>query len=185
MMEFRWADGAFRQARVASAQWNVAKTLGQVAVFWLVFLVVIPGALLKMERSSGITPLVTPIGRPVLWFVLIAASALGLTSGILMAVQGAGTPLPLDAPRRLVVHGPYHYVRNPMAIAGLTQGTCVALLLQSWFALALIPAGFLAWNYGVRPLEERHLEMVFGEEFGRYKREVRCWIPRFHRRRTH
>jgi protein-S-isoprenylcysteine O-methyltransferase Ste14 len=34
----------------------------------------------------------------------------------------------------------------------------------------------------VRPLEERHLELVFGEEFRRYTRDVRCWIPRFRAR---
>jgi protein-S-isoprenylcysteine O-methyltransferase Ste14 len=183
MMEFRWADRTFRQARDARPQWNVVKTLGQVAVFWVVFLVIIPGGLLRMERALGVEPLVTPISRPVLWCIFVAASALGLTSGVLMAVLGAGTPLPLDAPRRLVVRGPYRYVRNPMAIAGLTQGACVALLLQSWFALAMIPAGFMVWNYGVRPLEERHLELVFGEEFRRYKAEVRCWIPRIRARR--
>jgi protein-S-isoprenylcysteine O-methyltransferase Ste14 len=182
MMEFRWADRTFRQARDATPHWNLAKTLGQVAVFWVVFLVIIPGGLLRMERALGVAPLVTPVGRPVLWLILVAAGALGLTSGVLMAVQGAGTPLPFDAPRRLVVRGPYRYVRNPMAIAGLTQGACVALLLQSWFALAMIPAGFVVWNYGVRPLEERHLELVFGEEFRRYKREIRCWIPRFRAR---
>jgi protein-S-isoprenylcysteine O-methyltransferase Ste14 len=182
MMEFRWADRTFRQARDASPQWNLAKTLGQVAVFWTVFLVIIPVGLLRMERALGVAPLVTPMGRPVPWFILVAASVLGLTSGVLMAVQGAGTPLPFDAPRRLVVRGPYRHVRNPMAIAGLTQGACVALLLQSWFALALIPAGFVVWNYGVRPLEERHLELVFGEEFRRYTRDVRCWIPRFRAR---
>ncbi len=32
------------------------------------------------------------------------------------ASYGRGTPAPIDAPKRFVVRGPYHYVRNPMYI---------------------------------------------------------------------
>ena len=173
-----WTDGAFRQAREAGSGWNVAKTFLQIVIFWLTFLVIIPRGLLSMERSLGVTPLVVLISPTIMWVVLVMASTLGLTSGMVMAVRGAGTPLPLDAPRRLVVAGPYRFVRNPMAIAGLTQGACVALLMHSWFALALVPAGFLVWNFIVRPLEERHMESVFGDEFRSYRQRVRCWLPR-------
>ena len=178
MMELHWFDRFFRQAREAGPGLNLGKTLLQIVMFWLVFLVVIPGALVRLERALGIAPLVVPISNVVVWLILVAASALGLTSGVLMAVRGAGTPLPFDAPRRLVVVGPYRHVRNPMAIAGLTQGACAALLFESWFALVLVPAGFLVWNYFVRPLEERHLETFFGDDYRSYRREIRCWIPR-------
>ena len=178
-MRLAWANRAFRQAREAGPAWNLAKTGLQILIFWTVFLVLIPRVLLSVERSWGVDPLVVPVGDAVLWTVLVLASALGLVSGFLMAVHGAGTPLPLDAPRRLVVVGPYRYVRNPMAIAGLTQGACVALLMQSWLALGMVPAGFVVWNYIVRPLEERHLESLFGEAYRQYRRNVRCWIPRF------
>jgi protein-S-isoprenylcysteine O-methyltransferase Ste14 len=33
------------------------------------------------------------------------------------AVRGRGTPLPVDAPQRLVIQGPYRYTRNPMYLA--------------------------------------------------------------------
>src|SRR5205814_8390122 len=37
---------------------------------------------------------------------------------------GKGTPAPFDAPRKLVIRGPYRCVRNPMYIgAGLTIGS--------------------------------------------------------------
>ena len=35
------------------------------------------------------------------------------------ATIGRGTPLPIDEPRKLVVRGPYRYVRNPMYIGVL------------------------------------------------------------------
>lgn len=173
-----FADALFRQARQAAPAWNLGKTLVQVAAFWFTFLVLIPRALVTLEHRLGVARMPSPLPDELVWSLLVAASALGLWSGALMAVRGAGTPLPLDAPRRLVVTGPYRYVRNPMAVAGLTQGACVALLLDSWLSLAFVFAGGIVWNWVVRPLEEHHLESVFGDEFRDYRQAVRCWIPR-------
>lgn len=177
-MNGAWRSRAFRLARPARPAWNLAKTAGQIAVFWSVFLVVIPHALVELEHGLGIAPF-GPIDRAILWSVFVLSSALGLSSGYTMAVYGQGTPLPFDAPRRLVVRGPYRFIRNPMAVAGLTQGACVAGLLGSWLSLAFVVAGCVAWNYGVRPLEERHLAGQFGPDYLAYRRAVRCWIPVF------
>jgi protein-S-isoprenylcysteine O-methyltransferase Ste14 len=167
----------FRQAREARSGWNLTKTLAQVLVFWFVFLVAIPRGLVALEQALGVPPMRVPVGDTLAWVVFVAASALGLASGTLMALDGGGTPLPFDAPRHLVLRGPYRYVRNPMAIAGLAQGACVAVLLDSWFTVGLVVAGFVVWNYVVRPLEEAHLEAMFGESFRQYRRRVRCWFP--------
>lgn len=167
----------FRLARPAGPAWNVVKTAVQVVVFWGVFLVLIPQALTVHERRLGISAFAIS-ARPVVLTVLIVASALGLCSAWTMATYGAGTPLPLDAPRHLVVRGPYRYIRNPMAVAGLTQGACVAALLGSPLSLLFVAAGFVVWNYAVRPLEESHLAAQFGEEYRAYQRAVRCWVPR-------
>lgn len=167
----------FERAAPSTTAWNLTKTAVQVTVFWSLFLYVIPHGLVVVERQLGLAAFDFP--SAVAWAIFLLASAVGLTSGITMAAHGQGTPLPWDAPRRLVVRGPYRYVRNPMAVAGLTQGTCVAALLGSHLALGLVAAGFVVWNYGVRPLEERDLEAQFGDAYRRYCREVRCWIPRW------
>jgi len=49
-----------------------------------------------------------------------------------MAVLGNGTPLPAATARRLVIGGPYRFVRNPMAVAGLVQTVGVGLWTGSW-----------------------------------------------------
>lgn len=175
-MNDAWYYSLFRYARPAAPGWNLAKTLGQIAAFWLLFLVVIPSALVALEQTWGVTPFAFPTALA--WIVLLLASGLGLLSGITMALQGEGTPLPLDAPHHLVVQGPYRHVRNPMAVAGLTQGTCVACLLGSWLSLGLVAVGFVVWNHGVRPIEERELEARYGAPYLRYRSAVRCWIPR-------
>lgn len=90
---------------------------------------------------------------------------------------GDGTPLPLDATNKLVVRGPYRWVRNPMACASLVEGAAIGLLLGSPLILIYIVAGGVLWNFTARLWEEHDMEVQFGEEFCRYKRAVRCWIP--------
>src|ERR1041384_7966988 len=47
------------------------------------------------------------------------------------ATFGRGTPAPIDAPKRLVVRGLYHYTRNPMYTGVLTVILGWALLFQA------------------------------------------------------
>ena len=54
-----------------------------------------------------------------------------------MALIGEGTPLPAETARKLVVAGPYRYVRNPMAVAGVIQTASIGLLFGSWMVVVL------------------------------------------------
>src|SRR5262249_29469260 len=110
--------------------------------------------------------------------LFLLGGALGLTSGVVMAVHGRGTPLPADCARELVVVGPYRFVRNPMAIAGLGQGVAVGLFLGSPLVIAYAPAGGPIWDHFVRPWEEADLEARFGGPYRHYRASVRCWLPR-------
>jgi protein-S-isoprenylcysteine O-methyltransferase Ste14 len=153
-------------------------TLGQIAVFWSFFLAVLPvGIVLLTTRwgfSFGLPAWLVPVGV----VVLVAASALGIWSAVAMSTLGGGTPLPVAMPHRLVVAGPYRWVRNPMALAGITQGVAVGLILQSWAVVAYALLGSLVWNHLVRPFEESDLAERFGDEFHAYRASVRCWVPR-------
>src|SRR5437667_6056995 len=77
----------------------------------------------RILQASGIVP-PTSLG---LWEVAgilvgVAGGALALWCILAFATVGKGTPAPFDPPRRLVVVGPYRYVRNPMYIgAGLAH----------------------------------------------------------------
>src|SRR5699024_12773340 len=97
--------------------------------------------------------------------LLFAASARGLASAAARARIGRGTPLPSAMPHRLVVAGPYRWVRNPMAVAGIGQGIAVGLLGQSWLVIAYALAGAVLWHLLVRPEEERDLASRFGADY--------------------
>jgi protein-S-isoprenylcysteine O-methyltransferase Ste14 len=94
------------------------------------------------------------------------------------ATRGRGTLAPWDAPRRLVVRGPYRYVRNPMITGVLFILFGEALLLRSppHLVWALI---FLGMNAIYIPLiEEPQLRRRFGQDYIDYCRKVPRILPR-------
>jgi protein-S-isoprenylcysteine O-methyltransferase Ste14 len=110
---------------------------------------------------------------------LLAAGLLLLARTIaLLAVAGEGTLAPWDATSRLVVRGPYRYVRNPMISGVLAVLLGEAALLGSrallgWFAAVL------AVNAVYLPLvEERGLRRRFGPPYDEYRANVPRWLPR-------
>ncbi|SOC87073.1 Phospholipid methyltransferase [Curtobacterium sp. 314Chir4.1] len=158
-------------------------TAAQIVVFWGLFLGVFPLVIAVAEHRWRLHPplpgLLVTASVVTGAVVLVLASALGIVSAATMSTQGAGTPLPSAMPNRLVVAGPYRAVRNPMALAGITQGVAVGLLLSSWMVVVYALAGSIVWNCIVRPLEEADLEHRFGDDFRRYAARVRCWVPRW------
>jgi len=94
------------------------------------------------------------------------------------AAEGAGTLAPWDPPRRIVVQGPYRYVRNPMisGVAMFLFGEAAVLL--SW-PLAIWAAVFVAVNAVYIPLvAEPQLARRFGESYREYCQHVPRVVPR-------
>jgi protein-S-isoprenylcysteine O-methyltransferase Ste14 len=106
--------------------------------------------------------------------VLLFLASLGRFMG-----EGRGTLAPWDPPRRLVVQGPYRYVRNPM-ISGVVMvlfGEAAVLLSRPHVLWAL---SFLAFNAVYIPLlEEPLLAERFGADYGDYRRHVPRLLPRW------
>jgi protein-S-isoprenylcysteine O-methyltransferase Ste14 len=136
-----------------------------------------------LARRSG---LMLAVPATALEWVAAAAGLLALMVGVLLfaasltrfAVQGQGTLAPWDPPRRLVVAGPYRYVRNPMISGVFFVLVGEALLLRStphlWWAaaFALVNLVFFA------AVEEPQLERRFGDEYRTYCRHVPRLVPR-------
>ena len=173
-----WGPFAFRPAALGSRAANVATTFAQLIVFWTVLLGAVPLVLAYLENRWSLTIGFPPIFAVAGAVLLVLASAVGIWSAVTMSVRGDGTPLPVAMPTRLVVSGPYRFIRNPMAAAGITQGVAVGLLLSSWLVVGYALVGSLLWNYAIRPWEEADLESRFGTEYRRYREEVWCWVPR-------
>ena len=168
----------FRQASPSEPFLNLAKTLGQITIFWSFFLFAVPVLIRRVETELGVPQFHFSGQRWLAIGLFSLLSALGLWSGVTMSWLGAGTPLPVDGTRQLVVRGPYAFVRNPMALAGMGQGLAVGVYLGSVLVMLYSIAGSFVWNNVARPLEEVELVEKFGAPYECYRAEVKCWWPR-------
>lgn len=94
------------------------------------------------------------------------------------AVGGQGTPAPIDPPRRLVIGGPYRYVRNPMYVGVLSVLLGESLLFRNTGLAVYAGALWLGVHLWVLLYEEPTLWRKFGEEYAEYCRHVPRWVPR-------
>jgi len=123
---------------------------------------------------------VAPIALQALGVTLLALGLVlfGASLGRFMR-EGRGTLAPWDPPRRLVVRGPYRYVRNPM-ISGVLLvlfGEAAVLLSRQHLEWALV---FLVLNLIYIPLiEEPMLIARFGTDYLEYRRHVPGLLPRW------
>jgi protein-S-isoprenylcysteine O-methyltransferase Ste14 len=106
-------------------------------------------------------------------------AAIALWCVFTFALLGKGTPAPFDPPRRLVVRGPYRFVRNPMYIGAALALAGAALLYQSMPLLGYVALFLLATHLFVVIYEEPTLRRSFGPEYQTYCNHVRRWWPRF------
>ena len=151
-----------------------------VAALPFVMTVVIPVWLARRDHVS-----VSPASTVPLLLAQLAGMLLIVVGIILFAstvqrfaTEGKGTLAPWDPPRKLVVHGPYRHVRNPMI-----SGVLIIILGE---ALALLPASHFWWfltffaiNAVYIPLfEEPMLQRRFGDSYTQYRRHVPRLIPR-------
>ncbi len=82
-----------------------------------------------------------------------------------------------NVPQRLVLEGPYRYVRNPLYDTDFALILGTALLTSNWF-LALLAALYAAQLALQLPLEERELRDRFGRPYRRYCEVVPRFVPR-------
>jgi protein-S-isoprenylcysteine O-methyltransferase Ste14 len=100
-----------------------------------------------------------------------------LTCVLTFALIGRGTPAPFDPPRRLVIRGPYRFVRNPMYIGAGLALAGAALFYKSVHLLAYSGIFLLAAHLFVVWYEEPTLRRTFGPEYEAYCHRVRRWWP--------
>jgi protein-S-isoprenylcysteine O-methyltransferase Ste14 len=90
---------------------------------------------------------------------------------------GKGTPAPFDPPRRLVIRGPYRFVRNPMYIGAATALAGAALFYKSAALLGFVVLFVIITHLFVVLYEEPTLQRMFGDEYAAYCAQVHRWWP--------
>lgn len=130
-----------------------------------------------IDGNEGIIPNALWVKIPGILFALAGLTLLFYTI-TLFGLFGNGTLAPWHPTQKLVVAGPYRYVRNPMI-----SGVFFILIGESLFfhstAVATWAGLFFCINTTYFLLaEEPSLERRFGSEYREYKRHVGRWIPR-------
>src|SRR5213593_4678336 len=153
----------------------IVRTVTYAALFTGLVLVYLPARFLSW--SGIVRPEV--IGAPQVAGMIIGTigAAIAFWCVFTFAFIGKGTPAPFDPPRRLVIRGPYRFVRNPMYIgAGMTLAGA-ALYYESLSIFIYTGIFFLITHLFVVLYEEPTLRRTFGDEYEAYFRRVRRWWP--------
>lgn len=157
-------------------EWRAAL---QVIAFSGLMLFVVPTIILEqtggawtalLERSS--------ISNNILTQLLVIPAIFGVSAVAEFVRRGRGTPLPYDAPSRLVTTGPYAFVANPMQLSVTLVFVGWGVMLESvWIVAAAAMTVF--YSVGLAQWHERdHLSRRFGDAWIAYRREVRAWRVR-------
>jgi protein-S-isoprenylcysteine O-methyltransferase Ste14 len=142
------------------------------------FLVFVPGEI--VERSGIARPEHLGALEYAGVAVAVAGGALALWCIVTFMVIGRGTPAPFDPPRRLVVRGPYRYVRNPMYLGAVLALCGAALVYRSVPLLAYAGVFLLVTHVFVLTYEEPTLARLFGADYEAYRAQVGRWTMRGH-----
>ena len=169
----------FLRTRPSTTQSTAAlwtKSLLDASLFFCVFMVALPWTAHRLLPAG--LPLPPRLGSwggaalfgagVLIWLVCLDA----------FSRRGRGTPFPGDAPRHLVMDGPFGVTRNPIITAELMViwGEALYFASAGVFGYAVLMS-FVAHGVVVR-VEEPELRKRFGESYEAYFRLVPRWIPR-------
>ena len=110
--------------------------------------------------------------------VFLAGLLLAVSTIRLFTTLGNGTLAPWDPTSKMIITGPYAYVRNPMITGIVLILIGEALMLVSW-VIGIWTVVFLIINMFYFALsEEPGLRKRFGQEYEEYCKNVPRYIPR-------
>jgi protein-S-isoprenylcysteine O-methyltransferase Ste14 len=152
------------------------RALTYASIFIGVLLVYLPASMLA---SAGVPNPPDPGGAQAAGMIMVAVGvALALWCVLTFAIVGKGTPAPFDPPRRLVVTGPYRFVRNPMYIGAGLALLGVAVYYGSASLFLAVAIFLLIVFVFILAYEEPTLRRMFGDDYEAYTRRVGRFWPR-------
>jgi protein-S-isoprenylcysteine O-methyltransferase Ste14 len=173
----------------AERKYSLSQRLFALVPAGALFAVLIPVILVKLgplaDQGLGLAKLDYGIVNLLIGGILIAIGVLYAFWSISdQLFRAQGTPLPMMATQKLLVTGPFKQCRNPMSFGtmALYLGISIAVGSVTAIGIALILSVLLI-QY-LKMIEEKELEMRFGEAFLVYKKSTPFLIPRLGRRNT-
>jgi protein-S-isoprenylcysteine O-methyltransferase Ste14 len=119
--------------------------------------------------------ILTPSIATIVGIVCVALGFVGLPA--VVAFRRANTsPKPWVPSTALVTTGPYRFTRNPMYLGFTLLYLGVAFWTNAVWPLLFLPIVLVVMHYGVVMREEAYMALTFGEQYQRYREQVRRWL---------
>jgi protein-S-isoprenylcysteine O-methyltransferase Ste14 len=156
--------------------WVLIRALTYSSLFIGFLLAFVPSRVLSWSGST----LVSTAGVQGAFGMLVTAIGVVIALWCIMTfvVLGKGTPAPFDPPRRLVIRGPYRFVRNPMYIGACLALTGAAIVYNSLPLLGYAVVFAPVMHLFVVVYEEPTLRTTFDGDYDLYCARVGRWLPK-------
>ncbi len=109
--------------------------------------------------------------------VLIGATY-ALWSIISQLTRARGTPLPMMATQKLLIDGPFKQSRNPMGFGAITMYLGMAIVVGSLSSMIVVIFFLILLILWIKKVEEKELEIRFGQDYVVYKKTTPFMLPR-------
>jgi protein-S-isoprenylcysteine O-methyltransferase Ste14 len=152
------------------------------------FLGILPGSVVHfcpiLDRRLELPSLAFGVINIILGCIFVAAGLLFAWWAIYVQFTiGRGTPVPIMATQQLIIQKPYNYCRNPMALGTILAGLGVCIFIGSISAVVLVLALSVLLMAYIKSLEEKEMELRFGDAYRVYRKQTPFIIPRFRKRK--
>ena len=141
--------------------------------------IVIPAFILWLTPAHSFLSLSKMMSFSVALLFFVLGIYLFITCLRLFMKKGKGTLAPWNPTQKLIVEGPYSYVRNPMISGVLLMLLSEALVFNRGALFLWVAFFFVLNNIYFRFKEEPDLIKRFGNDYLAYRSKVPRWIPRF------
>ena len=148
----------------------------------LLFLVLFPYALVvllpRLDAALNFPHLFLGAVNIIIGGLLVTLGAIfGLWSIIRQMTQAQGTPIPVMATQKLLINGIFKYSRNPMLFGTFCAYLGVAILVGSISSMVAVILFTLLIIAYIKFIEEKELELRFGQEYLDYKTSTPFFFP--------
>lgn len=108
---------------------------------------------------------------------IVIGGIVAIWTVMIQITLASGTPFPMLPTKKLLIVGPFKYCRNPMTLGTVLAYGGIAVLVGS-FTASLAVVLFAAFLIGyLKVIEEKELQLRFGDEYLEYKKKTPFIIP--------
>ena len=177
-----------RFLRQAEREYGPGKRIMMLVIAGIFLLGILPGALVyfspRLDRQFELPSLAFGGINIVLGCSLVVVGLLlGWWAVYVQFTIGRGTPVPVMATQQLIIQKPYSYCRNPMALGAIVAYLGAAILIGSISAVVVVLILSTLLLVYIKLLEEKEMELRFGETYREYRRQTPFIIPHFWKRK--